>query len=187
MRRYRYGGCGRVWYQDVTKAAEPRALPSRRSLGWALEKLVIAHLTVAQVVEGARVSWDTANSAVLAEGQRVLIADPTRFDGMQVLGVDEHVWQHTRKGDKYVTMAIDLTPVRDDTGPARLLDMVEGRSNRAFKTWFATPPKVRWDGIEVVAMDGFIGFKIATAEELADAVTVLYPFHAIRLADDALE
>ena len=72
------------------------------------------------------VSWNTANDAVLAEGRRVLIADPHRFDGVQVIGIDEHVWRHTRRGDKYVTVIIDLTPVRDRTGPARLLDMVEG-------------------------------------------------------------
>ena len=56
---------------------------------------------------------------------------------MKVIGVDEHVWRHTRRGDKYVTVIIDLTPVRDGTGPARLLDMVEGRSKAAFKTWLA--------------------------------------------------
>ena len=36
-----------------------------------------------------------------------------------------------------MTVIIDLTPVRDGTGPARLLDMVEGRSKQAFKTWLA--------------------------------------------------
>ena len=46
-------------------------------------------------------------------------------------------WRHTRRGDKYVTVIIDLTPIRDGTGPARLLDMVEGRSKQAFKTWLA--------------------------------------------------
>lgn len=187
VRRYRCGGCGHVWRQDMTKAAEPRALLSRRALRWALEGFVIAHLTVARVAEGLVVSWDTANSAVLAEGQHVLIADPTRFDGVRVLGVDEHVWRHTRKGGKYVTVIIDLTPVRDDTGPARLLDMVEGRSKQAFKTWLATRPKVWRDGIDVVDMDGFTGFKTATAEELPDAVTVLEPFRAVRLAGDALD
>ncbi|MBM7501895.1 hypothetical protein JOD52_002735 [Brachybacterium muris] len=30
-------------------------------------------------------------------------------------------------------MIIDLTPARDRTGPARLLDMIEGRSKAAFK------------------------------------------------------
>jgi transposase family protein len=32
---------------------------------------------------------------------------------------------------------IDLTPVRDASGPARLLNVVEGRSKKAFKTWLA--------------------------------------------------
>jgi transposase len=50
-----------------------------------------------------------------------------------VIGVDEHVWRHTRRGDKYVTVIVDLTPVREGTGPVRLLDMVEGRSKAAFK------------------------------------------------------
>ena len=59
------------------------------------------------------VSWNTANDAVLAEGRRVLIDDPHRFDDVQVIGVDEHVWRHARRGDKYVTVIIDLTPIRD--------------------------------------------------------------------------
>ena len=187
VRRYRCGECGHVWRQDMTKAAEPRALLSRRALRWALEGLVVQHLTVARVAEGLAVSWDTANNAVLAEGQRVLIADPKRFDGVRVLGVDEHVWRHTRKGDKYVTVIIDLTPIRDDTGPARLLDMVEGRSKQAFKTWLAARPEAWRAGLEVVAIDGFSGFKTATTEELPDAVTVLDPFHVVRLAGDALD
>ena len=36
-------------------------------------------------------------------------------------------------------------------------------------------------------MDGFTGFKTATAEELPDAVAVLDPFHVVRLAGDALD
>ena len=60
-----------------------------------------------------------------------------RFDGVAVIGVDKHAWRHTRTGDKFVTVMIDLTPVLDATGPARLLDMVEGRSKATFKTWLA--------------------------------------------------
>ena len=97
------------------------------------------------------------------------------------------MWRHTRHGDKYVTVIIDLTPVRAGTGPARLLDMVEGRSKQAFKTWLAGRPQAWRDGIEVVAMDGFTGFKTATAEEIPDAVAVMDPFHAVRLAGDALD
>jgi len=106
---------------------------------------------------------------------------------VKVLGVDEHVWRHTRRGDKYVTVIIDLTPVREGTGPARLLDMVEGRSKQAFKTWLTQRDPVWRDGLEVVAMDGFTGFKTAATEELPAAVTVMDPFHVVRLAGDALD
>jgi len=187
IRRYRCAGCAHVWRQDSSAAAEPRAKLSRRALRWALEALVCQHLSVARVAEGLGVSWNTANSAVLTEGRRVLIEDPTRFDGVRVIGVDEHVWRHTRKGDKYVTVIIDLTAVRDGTGPARLLDMVEGRSKQAFKTWLAEQPQSWRDGVQVVAMDGFTGFKTATSDELPEAVAVMDPFHVVRLAGDALD
>ena len=187
VRRYRCSECGHVWRQDMSKAAEPRSKLSRRALRWALEALVVDHLTIARIAEGLAVSWNTANNAVLAEGRRVLIDDPKRFNGVRVLGVDEHVWRHTRRGDRYVTVIIDLTPIRDNTGPARLLDMVEGRSKQAFKTWLAARPKQGRAGVEVVAMDGFTGFKTATTEELPDATAVMDPFHVIRLAGDALD
>lgn len=187
IRRYRCSGCGHVWRQDTSKAAEPRAKLSRRGLRWALEGIVCQHLTVARVAEGLGVSWNTANEAVLAEGKRVLIDDPHRLDGVQVLGVDEHVWRHTRRGDKYVTVIIDLTPIRDGTGPARLLDMVEGRSKQAFKDWLSEREGAWRDAVEVVAMDGFTGFKTATTEELPDAVPVMDPFHVVRAAGDALD
>jgi transposase len=184
--RYRCTGCGHVWRQDTSRAAEPRAKLSRRGLRWALEGVVVQHLTVARVAEGLGVAWNTANDAVLAEGKRVLIDDPGRFDGVRIVGVDEHVWRHTRRGEKYVTVIIDLTPIRDGTGPSRLLDMVEGRSKQAFKTWLAGRDQAWRDRIEVVAMDGFTGFKTATTEELPDAACVMDPFHVVRLAGDAL-
>jgi transposase len=86
-----------------------------------------------------------------------------------------------------VTVIIDLTGIRDGTGPARLLDMVEGRSKQVFKTWLTERPQSWRDGVEVVAMDGFTGFKTATTEELPDAVAVMDPFHVVRLAGDALD
>ena len=97
------------------------------------------------------------------------------------------MWRHTRGGDRYVTVIIDLTPARNKTGPARLLDMVEGRSKAVFKQWLAARPQAWRDGVEVVAMDGFTGFKTAAAEELPDAVPVMDPFHVVRLAGDALD
>lgn len=186
VRRYKCSGCGRIWRQDTSKAAPERAKISRSGLAWGLAGLVLDHLSVSRVATGLGVSWSAANAAILAEGKRRLIDDPHRFDGVTTIGVDEHVWRHTRKGDKYVTVIIDLTPNRDKTGPARLLDMVEGRSKTVFKQWLAGRPKAWRDEIEVVAMDGFSGFKTAAAEELPEAVPVMDPFHVVRLAGDGL-
>ena len=111
----------------------------------------------------------------------------TRFEGVRVIGVDEHVWRHTPYGDKYVTVILDLTPIRDRRGPSRLLDMVPGRSKQVFKTWLASQPDTWRERIEIVAMDGFTGFKSAAAEELPGARAVMDPFHVVRLAGDALD
>lgn len=187
LRRYACKPCGRVWRQEMTAAAEPRAKLSRRALAWALSSLVVGHLSVARIAEALGVAWGTANDAVLDEGRRLLISDPGRFEGVRAIGVDEHVWRHTRRGDKYVTVVIDLTPVREGTGAARLLDMVEGRSKSAFATWLAARPQAWRDQVEVVAMDGFAGFKTAAVEQLPDATTVMDPFHVVHLAGEALD
>ena len=65
------------------------------------------------------------------------------------------MWRHTRRGDRYVTVIIDLTPVRDRSGPARLVDVVPGRSKKVLKTWLAARDE-SWRGrVEVVATGRF--------------------------------
>ena len=44
------------------------------------------------------------------------------------------------------------------------------RSKQGFKTRLGERDTPWRDGVEVVAMDGFTGFKTATSEELPDAV-----------------
>ena len=187
VRRYQCTGCGHVWRQDTSRAAEPRAKLSRGGLRWGLEGLVADHLPVSRIAASLGVSWNTANQAVLDEGRRMLISEPHRFDGVEIIGVDEHVWRHTHTGDRYVTVIIDLTPIRDGTGPARLLDMVAGRSKAAFKTWLADRDQAWRAKIEVVAMDGFTGFKSAAVEEVPDATEVMDPFHVVQLVGDGLD
>ncbi len=96
-------------------------------------------------------------------------------------------WRHTRFGDKFVTVVIDLTPTRTDTGPSRLLAVLEGRSKKAFKTWLEEQDQGFRDRIEVVAMDGFTGYKTAATEAIDEVVTVMDPFHVVALAGDKLD
>lgn len=179
--------CGCFWQEDTTSAAPARSKLSYGAIRWALAAIVLDHLSVSRVAIHLGVAWHTANNAIINEGRRSLFNDPARLYGVTVLGVDEHVWRHTRRGDKYVTVVIDLTPVRNKTGPARLLDVLEGRSKQAFKQWLQSRPKP-WRGqIESIAMDGFSGFKSAAEEVLPQAQTVLDPFHVVRWASTMLD
>jgi hypothetical protein len=71
--------------------------------------------------------------------QMIVATDTTRLDGVRVVGVDEHRWAHVRGPgqDGYVTVIVDLTPVVDGTGRARLLHLAPGRSAAAFTTWLS--------------------------------------------------
>jgi hypothetical protein len=60
---------------------------------------------------------NTTNDAVLAEGKRAMIEDERRFDGVNAIGVDEHVWRQTHRGDKYVT--VSMTSPASATAPAQ--------------------------------------------------------------------
>ena len=100
VRRYRCSQCAHVWRQNMSAAADPRAKLSRAAVRWALVGLLVHHLTVARIADVLAVSWNTANTAILGEGQRILTGDPDRFEGVCVIGVDEHVWRHTPDGEK---------------------------------------------------------------------------------------
>ena len=58
--------------------------------------------------------------------------DDARFDGVKVIGVDEHISRHSSGAGKYVTVIIDLTEIHDGTGPAGRLNL--GPLKAAFKT-----------------------------------------------------
>src|SRR5690606_15292396 len=110
------------------------------------------------------------------------------LDGVRYLGVDEHKCKH-RGGQgeaDSVTVIVDLTPVIDGTGPARLLDMVAGRSVAVLTDWLgAKDPNFR-SRVKVMAMDGFAGYHTATADALPAARAVMDPFHVVHLAADKL-
>lgn len=55
----------------------------------------------------------------------------------------------------FVTVIIDLIPVAQGTGPARLLDMVEGRSKQVFKRWLSARPAAWRTGAKIEG-DGWV-------------------------------
>jgi transposase len=150
---------------------------------------MIDRATVAAVARELGLSWDTVNTIAMDATHTIVAADTTRLDTVRVIGVDEHRWAHTRRRDQdgYVTVIVDLTPVLEGTGRARLLDLVPGRSAAALTTWLTQQDQAFRDRIEVVAMDGFGGYKTAATEQLSQATAVMDPFHVVALAGTKLD
>jgi transposase len=121
--------------------------------------------------------------------------DPTRFTGVRTLGVDEHLWHHvsTRpveaggRGPKELTGIVDLTRDAHGRVRARLLDLVPGRSGKAYADWLAERDQAFRDGVQVATLDPFHGYKKAIDDELEDAVAVLDAFHVVKLGTQALD
>ena len=181
--------CSRsIFRARIDHIARPRAVVTTRTERWILQRIVIDKMSVAAVAANLAISWRTVNQIAIAAA-RTLVYDGDHLDGVRCLGVDEHKWKHVRgQGDpSCVTVLIDLTPVIDGTGPARLLDMIGGRSKQVLKEWMGDRDQQFRDRIKIVAMDGFTGYKSATAEELPKARVVMDPFHVVHLAASKLD
>ena len=97
--------CGRaVFNQNLGKLAAPRASTTRRYARYVLRRLMIDRTTISAIAAELGVSWHTVSAiAMRAVADLITAVGPAGF----------------------VTLIIDLTPTRDQTGPARLLDMVK--------------------------------------------------------------
>ena len=119
-------------------AVERGSCRVRRSW-WRSRRSWSMRMSIARICAALGVAWNTASDAILAVGAELLVDSADRFDGVTTVGVDEHVWRHTRNGDNYVTVIIDLTPTRTRTGPSRLLAVVEGRSKQTIGVLARSP------------------------------------------------
>ena len=184
--RYRRHGChtcARVWSQDPSRIGTPQSRPTRSAATWAARALARDRLSVASVSRALGVSWHAAWNAI-KHVAAPLLADPERLEGIRAIGIDEHAWRHKPGTDPYVTVIVDLTPTLEGSGPARLLDMVDGHAAGAVESWLAHLPAPVRERIEAIAMDGLAAYKKAARAKAECAAVVLDPFHVVRRAAD---
>lgn len=177
-----------IFRQRTDQVAAAKASTTRRCARWIVQRLAIDKMSVAAIAKALGSSWDTVNTVAADLARELVFGSPDHLDGVRYLGVDEHKWKHRRgQGEPdFVTVIVDLTPVIDGTGPARLLDMVAGRSAAVLTDWLgAKDPNFR-SRVKVVAMDGFTGYHTAAADALPAARAVMDPFHVVHLAADKL-
>ena len=97
-------------FTEQHELVPPRAKLTSRAAAWATDALTVDDTTVSALARHLGVDWHTCWDAVEAEATRRL-ADPARLEGVEVLGVDEHIWRPSRVGDAHraVTGMVDLT------------------------------------------------------------------------------
>jgi transposase len=128
-------GCPRLTFTEEHPLARPRAKLTTRAAKWATGTLQRFDTSVSALAHQLGVSWHTAWDAVRVEAVR-RIGATDRLQGVDALGVDEHVWSHTGPpGSSVVTGIVDHTRDTDGIVHARLLDLVPGRSGKAYAGW----------------------------------------------------
>lgn len=177
-----------IFRQRTEVVAAPKASTTRRCSRWILQRLAIDKMSVSAVAKALGLGWGTVNTLAMSLTKDLVYDQSGHLDGVRVLGVDEHKWKHVRgHGDpSFVTVIVDLTPVLDGAGPARLLAMVPGRSTAALQDWLDERDQVFRDRVKVIGMDGFAGYHRAAKESLPQARTVMDPFHVVHLAAEKL-
>ena len=81
---------------------------------------------------------------------------------------------------------VDLTPDADGKPKARLLDLVPGRSGKAYSDWLEERGEEFRGGVQVATLDPFHGYKTAIDDQLEDATAVLDAFHIVKLGTAAV-
>lgn len=176
--------CGQRTWTERHPAIAPRASLTERARAWACEQVGAADAAVSRVAAMLGTAWWTIMRQVIDRGT-LAIEDPDRLAGVGAVGVDETAFLRANptRSTTFATGIADLTPGR----PARLLDVVDGRSSTVLAAWLADRDAAWRAGISTASLDPFRGYATALRSQLPAAVRVLDPFHVVRLALAALD
>ena len=179
----------KTFVEQLPTLVARRGSITKRAIDWAVGQLRREHATIEGLRRQLGTSWKTVWRAVEPELAK-LAADETRFENVTTLGVDEHIWHHVdprERGPKELTGMVDLS--RDSTGKtrARLLDLVPGRSGKAYASWLGERGDAFRRNVKIAALDPFAGYKTAIDDKLEDATAVLDAFHVVKLGTAAVD
>jgi transposase len=146
--------CEQRTWTEQHPAIAPRAALTERARAWAFEQVGAADAAVSRVAAALGVAWGTIMRQVVARGTP-LVEDPARLAGVTAIGVDETAYLRANptRSTTFATGVADLSPGR----PARLLDLVEGRSGTVLAAWLAEQDPHLRAAIETASLDPFRG------------------------------
>jgi transposase len=183
--RCRHQRCETRTWSETSIDVPPRASLTTRAAREACRRVGHDGEAVAVVAADFGVGWGTVMRAVVEHGAP-LVDDPARLEGVAALGVDETAFlaATSTHATEFATGLVDLT--RAD-GPARLLNVVPGRSGAVLSSWLRSRDADWRSWVAVAALDPFRGYATALRTQLPGAVRVLDAFHVIKLGFDAVD
>ena len=175
------GDCGRKTWSETHDEIAPRASLTRRARVEICRRVGQGGDSVAAVAAGFGVGWHTAMGAVVEHGTP-LVDDPGRLGAPSALGLDETSFLRAGPGRRrqMITGFVDLDR-------HVLLDVAPGRSGRVVRDWLDQRHRSWLEQVDVAVVDPFRGYATALADRLPEAMIVVDHFHAIRLANAAID
>jgi transposase len=156
-----YPQCPARTWTERHPAIAARAALTERARAWAFEQVGAADAAVSRIAATlgvAWVAWWTVMRQVIDRGTP-LVDDPGRLapaqDPVVAVGVDETAYlrANATRSTTFATGIADLSPGR----PARLLDVVEGRSGTVLAAWLGEQDAAWRAGITTASLDPFRG------------------------------
>lgn len=173
--------CDVKTWSEASPLIAARASLTERARAEACRQVGRDNHAVAEVGRSLGVGWWTVMNAVRDYGEP-LVDDPDRIGAVGGLGLDETAWlrANATRHTAFLTGFVDIIG-------GRLLDIVAGRSARVVEDWLAARSKDWLAGVHTVAIDPHRAYANGVAEKLAHATLVVDPFHAVRLANMAID
>jgi transposase len=169
-----------TWTEDADEIG-PRSSLSERARADICRRVGHKAHSVAELARDYGVGWHTAMAAVRDHG-RPRVDHLSRLGAPGALGLDETTFLAAQPSHPtlFVTGIVDLDR-------HRLIDVVQNRTAQGVSAWLEAKPD-RWlAGISVVTVDPYQGYANAVRASLAHADLVVDHFHAVRLANAALD
>lgn len=169
-----------TWSEEIDHIMKRSSLTERARARIAAD-VNTTDATIASVASAFGVTWHTA-AAAAADHTDPVIDDDVRFDGVTAIGVDEKRFTNARPGRSTVfsTQIVDLDA-------HVVLDVVEGRSRAVLGDWLDERGTDWCSNIELATLDPAAGYRSALVEHLPNAELVVDHWHAIKLANKAID
>jgi len=150
--------CSKKTWTEQHPAIQPRACLTDRARAWAFEQVGARDGAVSRVASALGVGWATIMRIVTTRGEPI-IDEPARLDAPTAIGVDETAFLRAtgQHPTMYATGIADLTAGR----PARLLDVVAGRSGVVLAAWLHERDDDWKAQIATASLDPFRGYATA--------------------------